>query len=276
MLALLLWAPLGGPPFPLLGSSGELLTVLGAYNLCRHKFTAAAGLRYEKTVSNDEALLEALAHAATTLASFSCGLANAKLFDFLAFLWCLLGNAQSPQDVPSLRSQASTLSKHIADHATSLASLHVPVLPPTNSSFPELLHKLDGVSVGFLERPANKEMHDGHFDDMQKMAAPRVFMECKNYKNGLYGSALENCLLPVPDYAKVFVKFTLHTQKNGYFTQEAGKHKWKTFCKSSRHPAFKNPGSELCIVELGDHTRLTSRSCPCKFVGARRSVCPTK
>lgn len=263
VLSLLLWAPPGGPPFPLLGPQAEPLTVLGAYKLCQSKFKAAASLSNDMAASNDGNLLEALAHAATTLASFSCGLAGTDLFTFLAFLWRLLGTELSPQDVLSLRAQATALSASIAKHAPSLASLHVPILPPTNSRFPPLLHLLDGVSAGFLDRPANKEMRDGHFDDMQHETNPRFVMECKNVEGGLTGTVFEKCLLRVPEHANLLVLFTLSTQKDGYFakasmpksedatliTPEA---RWKTFCASCKHPAFQDASSQLCILELRD------------------------
>jgi hypothetical protein len=265
VLALLLWAPPGGPPFPLLGPQAQPLTVLGAYNRCRSKFQAAASLSNEKAVSNDGDLLEALAHAATTLASFSCGLAGTDLFTFLALLWRLLGTDVSPGDVKSLRAQASKLAELIATWATSLASLHVPILPPTNSSFPLLLHQLGGVKAGFLERPPNKAMRDGHFDDMQHTANPRIVMECKNVEGGLTGSVFEGCLLRVPEHANVLVLFTLSTQTDGYFLKAskpkgkdeplvASRERWEAFRKTCKHPAFLDPDSQLCILELRNPT----------------------
>jgi hypothetical protein len=103
VLALLLWNSPNGAPFPLLDSSSKPLTVLGAYDLCRPKFKAAASLSNEKAVSNDGALLETLAHAATTLASCSGGLKGTDSSTFLAFICCLLGTAVFPQDVANLR-----------------------------------------------------------------------------------------------------------------------------------------------------------------------------
>jgi hypothetical protein len=218
VLALLLWGPPGGPPFPLLGQHAEPLTVLGAYKLCKSEFKSAASLSNENAVSKDGDLLEALAHAATTLASFSCGLSGTKTLTFLTFLWCLIGTSVSPQDVAILRTQATTLSKSIAKHTTSLALIHMPVLPvlpPTNSRFPLLLHQLVGVKAGFLEPPSNKTMRDAHFDDIEHTEDPRVVMKC--VEGGLNSDVFEGCLLRVPDHANVLVLLTLSTQKDGSF-----------------------------------------------------------
>jgi hypothetical protein len=169
----------------------------------------------------------------------------------------------SPQDVSSLRAQATTLSASIAKHAFSLASLHVPVLPPTNSRFHPLLHLLDGVSAGFLDRPANKKMRDGHFDNMQHQENPRFVMECKNVQGGLTGAVFEKCLLRVPKHANVLVLFTLSTQKDGYFAKASmpksegapviePEERWETFRATCKHPAFQDASSRLCILELHD------------------------
>lgn len=265
VLALLLWNSPNGAPFPLLDSSSKPLTVLGAYDLCRPKFKAAASLSNEKAVSNDGDLLETLAHAATTLASCSGGLKGTDSSTFLAFICCLLGTAVFPQDVASLRAQAASLSVSIAKHADLLASLQVPVLPPANSCFPLLLHQLRGVYAGFLERPANKEMRDGHFDDMDHMENPRFVMECKNVEGGLTASVFEGCMQRVPPHASVLVLFTLSTQAGGYFLKASKakksnrarkvrkpKQKWKACCAKCKHPAFQRSDSQLCIVELRD------------------------
>jgi hypothetical protein len=116
-----------------------------------------------------------------------------------------------------------------------------------------------------LERPADKEMRDGHFDDMDHMENPRFVMECKNVEGGLTASVFEGCMQRVPPHASVLVLFTLSTQAGGYFVKASKakksnrarkarkpRQKWKACCAKCKHPAFQRSDSQLCIVELRD------------------------
>ena len=226
--------------FPLIDSSVDpykAITVRQAYIKSRNEFEAKASTANIQQGKANGDLLEVLVHASLTLASMKTStddneyLAGVPLQEFLPLVRrFMLPGCFGPMPL------SRTLGKLLDE--LGVASMTIPALGGSNSGLPSALAGVMNSSIGYLERPKNKEMVDGLISRMKlndhgdvEEDEPFMSIECKNYTDGVDAGVLKEvferitpkiqvCLVFVSTFkgkGKVFSKTPLKNVK-AFFT----------------------------------------------------------
>ena len=181
--------------FPLTNSSFEPITVREAYDLCSHDFTSKALCVNQQAQKANGDLLEVLVHASLTLASMKTSaeenkyLAGVPLKEYLP----LVRRLMLPGKLDCIPGPPDIFDDLNVDWIT------IPALGGSDSGLPIELADVTNSLIGFLSRPKDKAMVDGHIFCMREengkletSDTPCISVECKNYSDGVDAAVLKD------------------------------------------------------------------------------------
>ena len=235
--------------FPLVDKNRRPLTVIGAFEKCKHLFTPKATFTNSEAVKANGDLLEVLVHASLTLASMKpCTNDNQYLPGVLLDEYIpLVRRLMSDPFFQSLPQQPALFEQINFDWPT------VPALGGSNTWLPaEITH--DTVScLGFLSRARDGAMVDGQIWNMKrdeegkaitgsKEASPFISVECKNWKNGVGATEFQNIFKRIKVGIKCSLIFVSSLESPGLFTN--------TDLSTLKRECFKHHDSKSITVLL--------------------------
>lgn len=234
-----------GGMFPLT-HQGKAISVMKAFRDSENLFDPWIAVENDKVNQSDGNLLEALVHASLTLASLKTDciagtfLGGVPLKNFLSLVSKLMKNGDFD---PTIKDQAV-----LNETALEYDWFTVPALGGSNSLLSKKLNGVDGTKIGVLERPVNSKQNDGliwETDNDGKKTSHQIMVECKNWKDGLPKSELEEIFARIGREIKCCLIFTTKLKANVY--SDTTRTEFDAAMKLKQNPAFE--GKAVSVIE---------------------------